>query len=197
MSPRVSSGVFPTLSARSNTMRILRTTQLLSVIVLSSILAPVNVCQAGPGASPPSVRSSLLDELNAALTKLDSSAKKLDSIGTSIAKVRTDVNRLAADFGTGSTSAVNTKLLKIISSRVDGIQKRVDQVKMELTVLRETFGKIQNEATAAKMPIIARLAARAVTEVDALRKRSVADQVKIDQLRKDIRKLSERKATDP
>lgn len=197
MSPRVSSGVFPTLSARSNTMRILRTTQLLSVIVLSSILAPVNVCQAGPGASPPSVRSSLLDELNAALTKLDSSAKKLDSIGTSIAKVRTDVNRLAADFGTGSTSAVNTKLLKIISSRVDGIQKRVDQVKMELTVLSDTFGKIQNEATAAKMPIIARLAARAVTEVDALGKRTVADQVKIDQLRKDIRKLSERKATDP
>lgn len=197
MSPRVSSGVFPTLSARSNTMRILRTTQLLSVIVLSSILAPVNVCQAGPGASPPSVRSSLLDELNAALTKLDSSAKKLDSIGTSIAKVRTDVNRLAADFGTGSTSAVNTKLLKIISSRVDGIQKRVDQVKMELTVLSDTFGKIQNEATAARMPIIARLAARAVTEVDALGKRTVADQVKIDQLRKDIRKLSERKATDP
>lgn len=178
-------------------MRILRTTQLLSVIVLSSTLAPVNVCQAGPDTSPPSVRSSLLGELNAALTKLDSSAKKLDSIGTSIAKVRTDVNRLAADFGTGSTSAVNTKLLKIISSRVDGIQKRVDQVKMELTVLRETFRKIQNEATAAKMPIIARLAARAVTEVDALRKRSVADQVKIDQLRKDIRKLSERKATDP
>ena len=70
-------------------------------------------------------------------------------------------------------------------------------VAMQAFVRDRIAGKIQNEATAAKMPIIARLAARAVTEVDALRKRSVADQVKIDQLRKDIRKLSERKATDP
>ena len=177
-------------------MRILRTTQLLSLIVLTSALAPVNVCQAAKDTSPSSVRSSLLDELNAALTKMDGSAKEVDSIETSIKKARTDVNRLAADFGTSSTSTVNAKLLQLISDRVDRIQRRMDQVKVELAVLRDTFRKIESQATAAKMPIIARLAGRAVTEVNALQKRTVVGQSLIDQLRKDIRKLSEKKATD-
>ncbi len=177
-------------------MRFLRTTQLLSLIVLSSAMAPVNVCGAVKDTDPSSVRPSLLDELNAALTDLDGSAKQLDSIETSIDKVRADVNRLAADIGTSSTSAVNAKLLQLISSRVDQIQKRLDQVKVELTVLRDTFRKIESQATAARMPIIARLAARAVAEVDALGKRTVADQSRIDQLRKDIRKLTQKKVTD-
>ena len=69
-------------------------------------------------------------------------------------------------------------------------------MKVELAVLHDTFRKIESQATAAMMPIIARLAARAVTEVDALQKRTVVGQSLIDQLRKDIRKLSEKKATD-
>ena len=172
-------------------MRFLRTTQLLSLIVLSSAMAPVNVYGAVKD-----IRTSLLGELNAALTKLGDTATELDSIGTSIDKVRTDVTRLAADL-TISTSATNTKLIHLISSRVDRIQKRLDRVKVELVVLGDTFGKIQKQATAASMPMIARSAAGAVAKVDALGKRTVVEQSRIDQLRKDIRTLAQKKVTDP